>query len=309
MVTALAARHMRPLEKDLEDDLSADLSLPGQDLLIIGRQVKTVGGFIDLLAIDSTGVVHIIELKLNVASPSAISQVLAYRRAIKWLNREAIIRLVGNGDLKINLVESFRRHFGHPLPATVNESQTLVIIAKSIHTLTADSILELREEGYPVPVTTFRYIRGSDAVRLIPCCRNDQNVEEGSHTGTTQSAPPNRIIALPKRSRRRLPIDEDIRRFWLTNVQGFGAFATFSFIFERYEDWVGTQPANGIQRRNKGFVGEQVRAITDETNEWSRVWVDRRSDLAVYNTIKPPPSVRTYRADNHAVAYQRARET
>lgn len=153
LVTGQTGPPVFRVEKDLEDYLEAHLSLPGQDLLIIGRQVKTVGGVIDLLAIDSTGVIYIIELKLNAASPSVIGQVLGYRRSIKRLNREKIVRLVADCDPKIDLVESFQRHFGHPLPETVNESQVLMIIAASIDPKTANVILELLEEGYPV--TTF----------------------------------------------------------------------------------------------------------------------------------------------------------
>lgn len=303
LVTGQTGPPVFRVEKDLEDYLEAHLSLPGQDLLIIGRQVKTVGGFIDLLAIDSTGVIYIIELKLNTASPSVIGQVLGYRRSIKRLNREKIVRLVADCDRKIDLVESFQRHFGHPLPETVNESQVLMIIAASIDPKTANVILELLEEGYPV--TTFRYVRRSDSVSLIPCCRNDQDVEEGSYAETEPSAPPNSIVALP-RPLVNYPVNENIRRFWLTHAQDFMPFVTFKFIFERYQDWLHAQPAIGVHVRNKGLVGRQVCAIIAESDEWTRVWVALRSDMAAYDTFMVPPSVRTYRAADHpVVAYQR----
>ncbi|TYC95855.1 DUF91 domain-containing protein [Arthrobacter echini] len=306
VVAASAWRLRRWLEKDLEKELAAHLALPGQDLLLIGRQVKIFRGLVDLLAIDSTGTIYIIEVKLNQARPSSIGQVLSYRRAVKRLNREKIIRIVANGKLEIDLVESFRLHFGYPLPETVNEFQVLVIVAKSIHPQTAYSILELREEAYSVPVTTFRYVREPDAIKLVPCCQDDQDVEKGSHLDTTQPAPLDPANALRNQWRRRRPIDEDIRRFWLTNAQDFGPFVTFGFIFDRYEEWLNAQQANGVRPRNKGLLGEQVRAITEESNEWSRVWVARRADMAPYNTIVAPPSVRSYRALDHSVvAYQR----
>ena len=61
-------------ESDLEDylqvHLSLHLSLLGLNLLVTGRQVDTTaGGIIDLLAIDATGVIYIIELKLGQAPP------------------------------------------------------------------------------------------------------------------------------------------------------------------------------------------------------------------------------------------------
>ncbi len=305
VVTALTIPLVFRFEEDLEDYLEAHLSLLGQDLLIIGRQVKVVGGLIDLLAIDPTGVIYVIELKLNGASPSVIAQVLGYRRSIKRLNREKIIRVVADGDLKIDLVEAFQRHFGHPLPEAANKSQVLVIIAASIHPKTADGILELLDEGYSV--TTFRYVLQSDAVSLIPCCRSDQDVEEGSHAETRPSALPNRFVAPPHRSPIcRVPVDENIRRFWLTHAQDFTPFVTFRFIYERYKDWVHAQTDEGVHLRQRGLFGRHLSAIISESNEWTRVFVALCSDMAAYDTFMAPPSARTYRAADHpVVAYQR----
>lgn len=287
----------------MEDYLEVHLSLPGQDLLIIGRQVKTAGGIIDLLAIDSTGVIHIIELKLRGADPTVIGQIVVYRYSVKQLNREEIIRLVADGALKIDLLESFQRHFGHPLPETVNESQVLVVIAASIQPQTRDGIRELREGGYPVPVTTFEYIRGLDAVSVIPR-RNDQDVEEDPHAETEPPAPPNRISPLPRPSVN-YPVNENVRRFWSAHAQDFAPFATFEFIFKRYDDWIDAQPPIGVHVRNMGLVSRHVGAIAAESDEWTRVWVAPRSDMAAYNTIMAPPDARTYRGDHTVVAFQR----
>src|SRR5690606_41343911 len=52
------------LESLLEDYIESDSSMLGTSLLIIGRQVATAfGGFIDLLALDETGAVHVIDRK------------------------------------------------------------------------------------------------------------------------------------------------------------------------------------------------------------------------------------------------------
>jgi len=104
-------------ETDLEDylqiHLSLQLSLLGLNLLIIGRQVDTTGGVIDLLAIDATGVIYIIELKLNRASPSSTEQLLAYRHSMKRMTRQQLIDVVGGGGLKMDLLKAFQRRFGH----------------------------------------------------------------------------------------------------------------------------------------------------------------------------------------------------
>src|SRR5690606_6325625 len=53
-----------PLEAELERLIEADPTILGEPLLFIGRQVPTAHGkFIDLLAIDGEGTVHVLELK------------------------------------------------------------------------------------------------------------------------------------------------------------------------------------------------------------------------------------------------------
>ena len=53
-----------PTEAALEDFLEQDPSLLGTRLLVIGRQVRTPHGkFIDLLAMDADGNLHVLELK------------------------------------------------------------------------------------------------------------------------------------------------------------------------------------------------------------------------------------------------------
>jgi hypothetical protein len=53
-----------PTEARLEELIEADPAILGEPLLIIGRQVPTsFGKVIDLLAIDTDGVLHVLELK------------------------------------------------------------------------------------------------------------------------------------------------------------------------------------------------------------------------------------------------------
>jgi RecB family endonuclease NucS len=52
------------LEKRLEDRLESDISMLDENLLVIGRQVRTdFGSEIDLLCLDNAGDTAVIELK------------------------------------------------------------------------------------------------------------------------------------------------------------------------------------------------------------------------------------------------------
>jgi hypothetical protein len=293
------------LEDYLESQLSHHLSHIGQNLLIIGRQI---GGRIDLLAIDATGVTYVIELKLNEADSQITTQVLVYRRWLKRLNREKLISVVASGRLNIDLEAAFQRHFGHALPETVNESQVLMIIAASIHPDTAEAILELQDSG--ISCTTFRYVVQPEAVSLIPCCRDDENVEEGTHIGTKRTAFGTRArAAIPARaSSHRVNIGEDVRQFWRDHAEDFTPFVTFNYVYERYEHWVQTQAAEGLSPRLRqwGQFARQLHALVIEAGDWMRVYVPPGNEIDAYETIEVTPSWRTsIRAGYRIVAYAR----
>lgn len=309
MVTSRPRRLVFVFEVDLEDYLEVQLSLLvsllGQDLLVIGRQVKTVDhGAIDLLAIDATGVIYIIELKLNEASPSVIAQILDYRRWIKRLNKEGIIRLVADGGLNVDLTDALERHFGRPLPKTVNDSQVLMIIAASIHRRTAHSILELKDCGYSI--TTLRYVVNSDSVRLIPCCRDDQDVE-ALHAKVMPPVPRKSWLApaLHRSPIHRVKIAEDIRQFWLSDVHHFTRpIVTFRFAYEQYKQWFRSHRSKGLPLpfRTEGDFGRQMAAIVAESGEWTSVFIAPGGNTNTLETLTSPPSTRFQRDASHWIA-------
>src|SRR4051794_36614048 len=67
------------LEAQLEKLIELDPAILGDPLLLIGRQVATSpGGFVDLLAIDAEGNLHVLELKRDRTPRDVIAQVLDY---------------------------------------------------------------------------------------------------------------------------------------------------------------------------------------------------------------------------------------
>ena len=74
-----------PTEKRLEELIEADPRILGEPLLIIGRQVPTAfGKFIDLLAVDAHGVLHVLELKRDKTPREVVAQALDYG---SWVRR------------------------------------------------------------------------------------------------------------------------------------------------------------------------------------------------------------------------------
>lgn len=93
----------------------------GEPLLIIGRQVPTAfGGFIDLLALDRSAVVHVIELKRDKTPHDVTAQALDYGSRGAGLGRNEIHTIFESYRQDMALEEAFAECFGETLP---NENQ------------------------------------------------------------------------------------------------------------------------------------------------------------------------------------------
>ena len=125
----------------------------GADLLVLGRQVRTeYGGFIDLLAIDSEGRVHVLELKRDLTPRDVVAQTLDYGSWVPKLTLEDLQHIYdeqhSGGD---SFDEEFARRFDVPLPDVVNAEQQFTIVASALDPA-SDRIVEFLAESYGVPI-------------------------------------------------------------------------------------------------------------------------------------------------------------
>jgi len=116
----------------LETWIADHPDLLGQDLLIIGRQVRTAHrGIIDLLAVDADGTVHIVELKRDETPREVVAQALDYASWVVTLESDDL-NAICQSYLKQNLDVAFRARFGAALPETLNEEHSMTIVASSL---------------------------------------------------------------------------------------------------------------------------------------------------------------------------------
>lgn len=153
------------MESQLEDYIEADPALLGQRLLLIGRQVPTAhGGFIDLLALDSEGTVHVLELKRDRTPRDVVAQALDYGSWVANLSRADILSIFANYRPGLAFEEAFAGEFGEAPPDELNATQVLTIVAASVDPAT-ERIVRFLNEGFAVPVNVvfFRHFedRGS----------------------------------------------------------------------------------------------------------------------------------------------------
>ncbi len=146
-----------PNEARLEDLVISDPAMIGLDLLVIARQVTAYNTRLDILAMDVTGDLHVIELKRDKTPRDAVAQLLDYGSWVRDLGHEelgALHQAYANRALE----ESFAERFATSLPDDINSHHHLVLVASELDAPSERIISYLSSEwGLPVNVVFFRY--------------------------------------------------------------------------------------------------------------------------------------------------------
>lgn len=151
------------LEKRLEDWICQDLSLVGDDLLLLGRQVATAYGHaIDVLALDREGNLVILELKRGRTPRDVVSQVLDYASWTHDLEDQDVGRLAETYRER-PLEALFKERFKTELPQPLNGKQRLIIVATELDSQSERIVQFLSSQyGVNVNVVFFDYYKHND---------------------------------------------------------------------------------------------------------------------------------------------------
>jgi len=121
------------LEKTLEDWLGANPQILGDNILLIGRQVKTRHGIIDLLALDPSGNTLVIELKRGRAPREVIAQLNSYLTIVEQWNEHDLLQnanLIPFSRETNNLIKKFKEHFKCDTCPELNAEQVGIVVAE-----------------------------------------------------------------------------------------------------------------------------------------------------------------------------------
>ena len=158
------------LEERIEDWLEQDITVLSEDLMVIGRQVKTdFGGYIDLLCLDHDGDVLIIELKRERTPREITSQALGYASWVRDLSNERITEIAAayfNGEERFG--DQFSKRFGEPVPEVLNEQHKMLIVAAEIDS-DSERIINYLSDSYGVSINaaSFQYFQDADGRELL----------------------------------------------------------------------------------------------------------------------------------------------
>jgi len=154
-------------ERRLEDILCEDFSILDDNLLLIGRQVPTAfGKYIDMLGIDPTGKLTIIELKKDRTPREVIAQVLDYASWVKDLSYVDVKGICDNFH-KTEFESLFDEKFGAAPPEKINQEHDMVIICSELDNET-ERILNYLSDNYNIPINAvfFRFFSDGGAKYL-----------------------------------------------------------------------------------------------------------------------------------------------
>jgi hypothetical protein len=159
------------LEERLEGFLDKDVSLLADDVLVIGRQTATAfGGIIDLLCLDRSGDVIIVELKRDKTPRDITAQALDYASWIKDLSRDDVVTIADKylASRNTTLDEAFQKKFGNELPEVLNENHRMLIVASEIDTSSERIINYLSDQyGVDINAATFHYFKTESGEELL----------------------------------------------------------------------------------------------------------------------------------------------
>jgi hypothetical protein len=153
---------------DLEPWIASQPDIVSADLLIVGRQVATRSGPIDLLAIDSSGNTVIIELKRDELPRECLAQAIDYASDVAgW----TVDRL---GDIcSAYLKKSLDDAFGERFPdadienLSINSAQRIVLVGFSIES-SLERMIEWLSDTYSVNVNavvlSYAKTKGGDEI-------------------------------------------------------------------------------------------------------------------------------------------------
>jgi hypothetical protein len=152
-------------ESRLEDWMDSDVSVLSDDLLVIARQIDTDGGgTLDLLCLDRSGDLVVVELKREKTPRDVVAQVLDYAAWAAALSYERIVEL---GDQVFadggGLEAAFLKRFDSPLPEVLNADHHLLVVSSEVDPRSERIIRYLSEtHGVSINAVTFNYFRTPD---------------------------------------------------------------------------------------------------------------------------------------------------
>lgn len=183
-------------EETLEAIIQNNPEMLNDNWLIIGRQVLTIfNQYIDLLAIDNSGSVIVIELKKHKTPRDVVAQSLDYASWVKNLKATDLSDIYNHFNAKFlksgkSLDEAFYNKFGYKVDEnTINSSHQIVIVAAELDSSTERIVNYLSDSNVPINAVFFKVFEDNNQCYLSRAWMIDP-IETSDIATTTKSNAP-----------------------------------------------------------------------------------------------------------------------
>lgn len=146
-----------PSERVLQDMIVAAPSILSDEWMLIGREVPTLSGRLDLLALAPDGALILIELKRDRTPREVVAQALDYAWWVERLEPEDIAAIYARFAPGRSLATDFQERFGLALDEeTLNDSHQIVVVATHLDESSERIVKYLGDKGIPINVLCFQ---------------------------------------------------------------------------------------------------------------------------------------------------------
>ena len=174
------------LEKDFEQWIANDVTLIGEGLTIVGRQISIDKGRLDLLAIDSQDRWVVIEIKPGMLVPDALTQAFGYASSIARLDAGDLRRMVKSRLAELRNHEELSARVEQQLESEGEEREIAVLlVGAGVHPALDRTTDFLRRFRVPIRIVSFEVFELEGGPKLL--------VREVVEEQVEPSAPPRRL--------------------------------------------------------------------------------------------------------------------
>lgn len=163
-VVPVDALHDTDTEHMLEEILVSSPDLLMSRLRLVGRQIPTQGGPLDLLGVDETGRLVLFELKRGTLTREAVAQAIDYASDLYYMDLDDLQRHLAerSGHHGIDRIEDFRDWYDQTYPGSgeaLRERPRIVLVGLGADDRTIRMVNFLADSAIDIQVLTFHAFR------------------------------------------------------------------------------------------------------------------------------------------------------
>jgi len=158
-------------EEMLEELLVRSPEVLMKNLVLVGRQVPTDGGPLDLLGIDEDGRLVVFELKRGTLTRDAVAQALDYASDLAGMDADRVGEMVEeySGRLGVDKIEDFADWYEQGFPnsqSTLGEKPRIVLVGLGVDERARRVVNFLAEANLDIQLLTFHAFRRGEELLL-----------------------------------------------------------------------------------------------------------------------------------------------